>query len=682
MFEPKRMPLAGHRVRYVGDPIAVVIATSQAAARDALELIEIDYAELPAVVTVTDAIAPGAPSVWDECPDNISFCHTVGDERAVEEAFRTARYSVEFEHRITRIAGNPLEPRAAIAQYEAASDQYVLIAGNQSPHDLRGSLAEAVFRIPRAKLSVVSPDMGGAFGVRGSIYPEFALLLWASKRLGRPIRWTADRSECFLCEDHGRDSAWRVGLAVDAAGTFVALRVNVVSALGAYLGLNGAVQAVVNIGGIAGPYKTPAIAATILAAFTNTPPITPYRGAGRPEATYAIERAIDLAAAQMGIDRIELRRRNLIPAGELPFQTGLTFRYDCGRFEDVMDAALALADYQGFPERRRESEERNRLRGLGVANAIEQAGRGHEEFARIRIESDGSIVALLGTCAHGQGHETSFRQMIAERLGLGFEKISILQGDTRQVSYGHGTFGSRSAANGGSALMQAADRIVEKARRIAAHRLEVEAADIEFVNGQFSIAGTDKAISFEEVARLSFDWRSLPPDIEPGLEANGIFTPPAATFPNGTHVCEVEIDPETGRFELLRYSVADDVGTVINPLLLEGQIHGGIAQGAGQILGEQVVFDDASGQLMTGSFMDYGIPRADELPSFAVVSKPVPTAINPLGVKGAGEAGTVGAVACIMNGILDALRPLGVQSMEMPATPERIWRAIQLANGG
>ena len=679
MFEPQRRVMAIDRVRYVGEPVAMVVATSEAAARDALELIRVDFTELAAVGSVLDATKAGAPRVWDQCLDNVAVLHSAGDAAAVTEAIRKADCRIEFEHRISRVAGTPLEPRSAVAHYEPADDHSVLITGNQSPHDLRRILADSVLKIPQSKLSVVSPDLGGGFGVRGSIYPEFALLLWATKRLRRPIRWTADRSECFLCEDHGRDSAWRVTLALDADGIFTGLGVDVVAALGAYIGLNGPVQAIVNVGGVAGPYRTPAISAAIRGVFTNTPPISPYRGAGRPEASYAVERAIDLAAAKIGMDRLEIRRRNMIPPSALPFQTGLTFRYDCGRFEEVMNSAAVLADYRGFSERRRESRSRDRLRGFGIANAIEQAGRGYEEYARIRIESDGSAVVLVGTCSHGQGHETIFRQVVAERLGLDFDRIQIVQGDTRKVSYGHGTFGSRSTGSGGAALFQAADRILEKGRSIAAHHLEAAPTDIEFAKGHFKVSGTDRAVSFKDVAKLSFALRALPSGIEPGLEASGIFVPPAPTFPNATHTCEVEIDPETGQLQILRYSVVDDVGTVVNPLLLEGQIHGGIAQGAGQVLMEQIVFDGSSCQLMTGSFMDYAMPRASDFPSFVVESKPVPTSVNPLGVKGAGEAGTVGALPCVMSAILDALKPLGILTLEMPATSERVWRAIRSA---
>ncbi len=681
MFEPPHRALASRRVRHVGEAIAMVIADSAAAARDAAELITVDYEELPAVISVRAAGAMDAPAVWDECPDNISFDFAAGDREAVDAAFAQADHVVELDHDVNRVAANPMEPRAALADYDAREDQLTLWVGNQSPHDLRRFLAEFALDIPQTGLRVISPDLGGGFGVRSSVYPELVMILWAARRLTCPIKWTADRSECFVCEHQARDNAWDVALALDADGTFLALKVDSHATVGAYLGLFGPLPSFFNIGGIAGPYRTPAIAATVRAVFTNTPPISPYRGAGRPEASFVIETVIDLAAARLGIDRVELRRRNLIAPDALPFQTGLTLKYDSGRFEETMDKALAAADLSGFAERRRDSASRGLLRGLGIANSIEQAAGGFEEYAGIRFSEDGSATVLMGTSSHGQGHETVFRQIVSERLGLPFARIRLVQSDTDKVPYGHGTFGSRSSGAGGGALMQAADRIIDKGKAIAAHQLEVAAEDIEFADGTFAVAGTDRAVSLEKVVQLAFSWRALPPDLEPGLAANGVFKPPAPTFPNGTHVCEVEIDPETGRTALIRYTVCDDVGTVLNPLLLKGQIHGGIGQGAGQILMEDVAWDADSGQLLSGSFMDYAMPRAEDFPAFAVDSNPVPTKVNVLGVKGAGEAGAVGAMPCVANAIVDALRPLGVHEIGMPATPERVWRAIGKTRG-
>ena len=679
MYEPARQCLVQDRVRHVGDYVAMILAESSIVARDAAELIEVTYEELPAVVSVRAAAAPDAPAVWDDCPDNTSFDFSAGDVAAVDAAFAKAAHVVELSYDVNRVAANPMEPRAGVADYDPRDDHLTLRVGNQSPHDLRRFLAEHVLRIPQNKLTVISPDLGGGFGVRSSVYPELVLILWAARRLKHPVKWTGDRSECFVCEDQARDNAWDLALALDDAGNFLALKVESIATVGAYLSLFGPVPAFFNIGGVAGPYRTPAIAAHVRTVFTNTPAISPYRGAGRPEASHAIETLIDLAAERLGIDRIELRRRNLIAPDSMPYQTGLTYKYDSGRFEETMDLALAAADLEGFGGRRLDSESRGLRRGLGIANSIEQSAGGFEEYAQVGFSEDGSATVSIGTSSHGQGHETIFRQLVTDRLGLPFDRIRIVQGDTDKVPYGHGTFGSRSSGAGGAALAQAAERIVEKGRRIAAHHLEVAARDIEFTEGMFRIAGTDRVMSLIQVAQLSFNWRALPADMEPGLAAGGVFKPPAPTFPNGTHVCEVEIDPETGRVALVRYTVTDDVGTVLNPLLLKGQIHGGIAQGAGQILMEDLIWDDASGQLITGSFMDYAMPRASDLPAYRVESNPVPTAVNVLGVKGAGEAGTVGAMPCVTSAIIDALRPLGVEQIAMPATPERVWQAIQSA---
>ena len=682
MYEGPHKALAGDRARHVGDPVAMVIADSVMAARDAAELVAVGYEELPAVVSVGAACADGAPAVWDDCPDNTSFDYAAGDGEAVAAAFARADHIVELSHDVNRVAGVPMEPRAALADYDVRGNHLTLHVGNQSPHNLRRYLAEFVLRIPQSKLTVISPDLGGGFGVRSSIYPELVMILWGARRLKYPIKWTGDRSECFVCEDQARDNTWDIALALDSNGKFLALKVNSCATVGAYVGLFGPVPAFINISGIAGPYLTPAISTTVRTVFTNTPPITPYRGAGRPEASLAIEAVIDLAAEKLGIDRIELRRRNMIPPEALPYQTPLTYNYDSGRFEETMDKALAAADIPGFEKRRLDSEARALRRGLGIANSIEQSAGGFEEYAGIRFSEDSSVTVLMGTSSHGQGHETVFRQIVSERLGLSFERIRVVQSDTDKVPYGHGTFGSRSASAGGSALMHAADRIIDKGKVIAAHHLEVAARDIEFANGSFVVAGTDRVVSLEKVVQLAFSWRALPPDLEPGLDERGVFKPPQATFPNGTHICEVEVDPETGRIALVRYTVCDDVGTVLNPLVLKGQIHGGVGQGAGQILMEDIAWDDDSGQLLSGSFMDYAMPRAEDFPNFDVISNPIPTKINVLGVKGAGEAGAVGAMPCIVNAIVNALRPLGVHEIGMPATPERVWRAIQEAGGG
>ena len=677
IYVPPRPPLAGDIVRTIGDGVVMVVAETQNQARDACELIEIDYEDLPVVVGVADAAAKDAPAIWPDCPDNVSFVFAAGDADAVDAGFAAADHITRLDYAITRLAAAPMEPRAALGHYDRFEERYTLYSGVQNPHDIQRFIAEAILKIPQTRLRVVSPDMGGAFGVRGTIHPELPLVLWASRRVGRPVKWVEDRSEAFLSDDHARDSTWTVELALDKQGTFLALRARTLASMGAYLSFFGPFPAVANVGGLAGVYRTPAVSIEVTALFTNTPPVSPYRGAGRPEASYAVERVIDKASREMGIDRIELRRRNMIAPEQMPFQTGLTFTYDCGAFERNMDAALKVADYGGFEERREEARLRGRLRGIGVANAIEQSAGGFEEYAQIKFDPGGNATLYVGTHNHGQGHETVFKQLIADRLGLDFASIRIVQGDTDLVAFGHGTFGSRSSGLGGAAIGAASDKIVEKCAGIAAHMLEAAAGDIEFVDGEFRITGTDRAIAFKEVARAAFVRAALPPGIEPGLMADGVFVPPAPTFPNGCHVAEVEIDPQTGTVKIERYSVVDDVGTVMNPMLLEGQIQGGVAQGIGQVMMEEVVFEPESGQLLSGSFLDYCMPRADDLPNIEVRSNPVPTKTNPLGIKGAGEAGCVGALPCLMNAILDALAPLGIDELAMPATPERVWRAIK-----
>jgi carbon-monoxide dehydrogenase large subunit len=679
LFHPPRPAITRDRVRHVGDIVAMVVAETVAEAKDAAEAIEVDYGELPAVTTPADAIKPGAPAVWPQCPDNIAYVQRAGDAAAVEAAIAKAAHVVSFDWRNTRVAQNPMEPRAALGLYDRHEDRYTLITGTQGAHDNRRWLAQKVFNLPETKIRVISPDMGGAFGMRSNTYPEMILVLWAAKQVGRPVKWTGERSEAFLADDHGRDTANRVELALDHDGHFLALRVKTAATVGAYMSAFGPWPTFANIGGLAGVYRTPAIYTEVLGTLTNTPTIGPYRGAGRPEASFSIELAIEVAARRLGLDRFELRRKNMIPPIKAPYKTGLTYIYDSGEFEAVFEKALTHADISGFASRRALSERRGKLRGLGLSCSIEQSAGGFDEACEIRIDSSGGATLLIGTHNHGQGHETVFRQLISERLGLDFEDIRIIQGDTDAVTHGHGTFGSRSSGLGGTAIVRASDRVIEKAKQIAAHRLEAAVDDIEFKNGRFAVAGTDKAIGWKEMARTAYAPRLLPAAMEVGLAAAAGFTPPSPTFPNGCHICEVEIDPETGVVAIERYVAVDDVGTVMNPMLLAGQIHGGIVQGLGQILLENLQFDPASGQVLTGSLMDYCLPRADDVPSFVVDDHPVPTPINPLGIKGAGEGGTVGAMPCVQSAVLDALAPLGIEWLDMPASPHRVWQAIRAA---
>jgi carbon-monoxide dehydrogenase large subunit len=673
MYQPPRPLLSGRFVRHVGDPVAFVVAETLAQARDAAALVEIDYEAVPAVTSLAQARAPDAPRIRPDCPGNRSFDFELGDRAAVDRAFAAADHVCELTLAISRVQPSPLEPRSAIGTYEPASDGYTLRACIQSPHRIRDALAKEVFRVPPTAIRVISPDMGGGFGNRNSVYPEHGLVLWAARRVGRPVRWTSDRSESFLCDDQARDNLTTAALALDRDGRFLGLRVRTAVGLGAYLATMGPGPAVNNVGCLAGVYRTPAIHVEVQGYFTNTTPTSAYRGAGRPEAIYVLERLIDTAARQIGVDPAELRRRNLITPNQLPFKTALTFTYDSGDFPGNLELALDRADYAGFERRRAEARARGRLRGIGIANAIESAGSpARPEASEIRLDRDGRARVVVGTRSHGQGHETVYRQLLSDYLGLDFADVEIVEGDTDLVDEGSGTFGSRSITLGGGALKAAAEAVIENGRRIAAERLEAAVADIEFDRGTFIVAGTDRRLSLAAVAGHAATAG------EP-LGGAASYAPDAVTFPNGCHVSEVEIDPETGTVTILRYLVVEDFGVLINPMLVEGQVHGGVTQGIGQILMEQTHWDPKSGQLLTGSFMDYALPRADHLPFFEIASNPHPTSKNSLGVKGAGEAGSVGALACLMNAIVDALAPAGVGHLDMPATPERIWRALRAA---
>jgi carbon-monoxide dehydrogenase large subunit len=680
MFAPAHPVLARDRVRCVGDPVALLVAESAAQAEDAADLVRIDYEPLPSVTATDQAARPGSPPVWDECPDNVSNVFETGDRAATDAAFGLAAHVVRRRYVITRVHAQYMEPRGAIGVYDAGEDRYTLYADVQYPHRVRSVLASSVFRIPEPRIRVVAGDVGGAFGTKGWQYPEHRLVLWAARKLGRPVRWVCERREAILADEHARDTVSEAELALDGRGRFLGLRVRTVANVGAYVSSDRNLLATfMNVATLVGVYTIPAAHVHVTCVLANVNSTAPYRGAGRPESTYVIERLIDDAARELGRDRIELRRINLIPDSALPYRTALGATYDSGRFEQSLDRALELADAPGFPARRETSRRRGRLRGLAVVNAIERAAAPQPEFAEVRFDPGGGVTLLMGTKSQGQGHETTFRQILHERLGLAPEAVRYVDGDTDLVQFGTGTFGSRSTVVGGSALWLAADKVIAKGKRIAAHLLEAAPADLVFEAGRFRVAGTDRSVTLDEVARAAFQPARLPPGVEPGLSETGTFAPTQDTWPNGCHVCEVEIDPDTGEVALVSYHVVDDVGTVVNPLTLGGQIHGGVAQGAGQALMEEVVYDRESGQLLTASFMEYAMPRADTLPDLVVRSNPVPTTLNPLGAKGAGEAGTVGALPAVMNAVLDALAPLGVRRLDLPATPERVWRAIQEA---
>ncbi len=680
MFWRAHPGLARDVVRYVGDPVAMVVAESLDQAKDAAELIEIDYEALPSVTSTDAATRPGSAAVWPECPDNISHVFAIGDKAATAAAFARAAHVVRRRYVVTRVHAQFMEPRGALGVYDPREERFTLYADVQYPHRVREMLANRIFKLPLHQLRVVAGDIGGAFGIKGWQYAEHRLVLFAARRLGRPVKWRCERSEAVLADEHGRDMIAEAALALDSDGAFLGLEVRTISNIGAYLSADRNMLATfTSLPAMVGVYAIPAAHVAMTAAITNTNPTAPYRGAGRPEAIYVIERLIDDAARELRRDRIELRRRNIIPAASMPFKTVLGFNYDSGDFPANMEKALALGEVAGFAARRSASAKRGRLRGLGFANAVERAASPGMEFAEIRFDSSGRATLLMGTKNQGQGHETTFRQIAAEKLGLAPEDMRYVDGDTDLVAYGMGTMGSRSTVIGGTALSLAADKIVAKAKRIAAHLLEVSEADLVFAAGGFTVAGTDRALSIKEVARAAFVPAKLPRGLEPGLFETGSFSPAQDTFPNGCHVCEVEIDPETGAVSLERYSVVDDVGTVVNPKTLKGQIHGGVVQGLGQVLMEEVVYDRQSGQLLTASFMDYAMPRADDLCAMAVESNPVPTRLNPLGVKGAGEAGTVGALPAVMNAIMDALAPAGVRDFDMPASPLRVWQALAAA---
>jgi carbon-monoxide dehydrogenase large subunit len=684
MFAPARPALCVDRVRYVGDPVAMVVAETLAQAMDAAERIGVAYDALPSVTSTAEATLAGAPPVWDECPDNVSNFIERGNKATTDAAFAQAARVVRRRYVITRVHAQYMEPRGALATYDAAEDRLTLYADVQYPHRVRQMLAQSVFRVPESKLRVISGDVGGGFGTKGWQYVEHRLTVWAARKLGRPVNWMCERSEAIMADEHGRDNIGDIELALDANNKFVGLRLNMLANIGAYVGSDRNLLSPFGmIGTVNGVYRIPAAYLRVIGLLSNTNPTAPYRGAGRPEAIYLIERLIDDAARELDVDRVELRRINMLPSAALPYQSPLGPYYDCGDFEKNLDMALKLADVAGFAKRRDASRERGKLRGLGIANAIEQAGGTVQpEYAEIRFNPSGTAMLLMGTKAQGQGHETAFKQILHERLGIDPHDVQYVDGDTDRVAFGMGTNGSRSIVLGGSALYVAAGKVIDKAKRIAAHMLEASVDDVEFADGTFRVAGTDKLVSLKEAAIASFQPARVPAGLELGLYENATYLGQKDTYPNGCHVAEVEVDPETGHVQLDRYSVVDDVGTVINPIGLKGQIHGGVAQGVGQILMEEVVWDGDSGQLLTASFLDYAMPRADTLTNMAIESNPVPTKFNPLGAKGAGEAGTVGAMPATMNAVMDALASVGVRELDMPATSGRVWAAIQKAKTG
>jgi aerobic carbon-monoxide dehydrogenase large subunit len=694
MKEPPFPTLAQGKVRFVGDMVAFVVADSIEAAHAGAEALAIDYEVLPSVVGVLEAVRPGAPQLFEDVPNNLCCDWELGDKNAVDTAIRKAAHVARISLVNNRLIGNPMEPRAAIAEYNPGTGHYTLWSTSQFPHVVRFLMSALVLNIPEHKLRVVAPDVGGGFGVKQFHYGEEAVITWAAKRVGRPIKWVADRSEGFLSDRHGRDHVTEAELALDENGRFLALKVITLANMGGYLSTFGP-NIPTNLYGplLSGVYTTPAIYCNVKVVFTNTVPVDAYRGAGRPEATFVLERIVDVAATEMGIDRVELRRRNIIPKEAYPYQTPVIVQYDSGDPMGCLEGALAAADVAGFGARKAQSAKSGKLRGIGYSTYVEACGLapsrlagqlgargGLYESATVRVHPSGNVTVLIGTHNHGQGHETTFAQIVSEKLGVPFDNVDIVFGDTDKVQFGMGTYGSRSLVVGGAALSKASEKVVAKGRKIAAHLLEAGEHDIEFKEGVFSVSGTDRRKTFQEIAGAAYVPHNYPLEIlEPGLEEKAYYDPVNFTYPGGCHIAEVEIDPETGIVSLEKYTAVDDVGTVINPMIVEGQLHGGIVQGVGQALYETAVYDEVTGQLLSGSLMDYCMPRADHLPNMTIKTHSTLCTHTPMGVKGCGEVGTIGSPAAVMNSVVDALSHLGVQHVDMPASPNRIWRIIQNA---
>ncbi len=692
MKEPPHPILAFEKVRYVGDHVAMVVAETYEQARNAAEMVEVDYEPLPAIVDVRDAKAEGAPVVHDIAPDNNCYKWAIGDKAEVDKAFIGAAHVTKLDLVNNRLAPNPMEPRAAIGHYNRAGDDYTLYVSNQNPHVERLLLTAFVMGLPEHKVRVIAPDVGGGFGAKIYLYAEDVCLTWASKKLNRAIKWNCDRSEAFLCDAHGRDHVSHAELAMDKDGKFLAFRVHTDANLGAYLStFSTAVPTILYATLLAGQYKTPQVYVEVDSWFTNTAPVDAYRGAGRPEATYLLERIVSRAAWELGLTQDEIRRRNFIT--EFPYQTPVALQYDTGDFNACLDQANELADVAGLDKRKADSKAKGLLRGVGYSSYIEACGlapsnvagalgarAGLFECGEVRVHPTGSVTVFTGSHSHGQGHETTFAQVVAARLGLTPDQVDIVHGDTGRVPFGMGTYGSRSISVGGAAIMRALDKIEAKAKKIAAHLMEASDADIDFAGGEFKVKGTDKMVTFGQVALTAYVPHNYPLDkLEPGLNETAFYDPTNFTFPAGTYICEVEIDPATGVVRVDRFTAVDDFGVIINPMIVEGQVHGGLVQGIGQALMEHCVYDRETGQLVTGSFMDYTMPRADDFPNFTIGHVCTPCTTNPLGTKGCGEAGAIGSPPAVINAVLDALSVLGVKDLDMPASPNRVWTAIQNA---
>ncbi|MGE4046894.1 MAG: xanthine dehydrogenase family protein molybdopterin-binding subunit [Acetobacteraceae bacterium] len=691
MAEPPHPVLAVGKVRHVGDPVAVVIAESKQAAKDAAELITVDYADLPAAATMREALAASAPRVHDDVAGNICYDWHIGDKAVVDSVFAGAAKVVKLDLTNNRLVPNAMEPRAALGDFDPSSGDFTLYTTSQNPHVIRLLMGAFVLHIPENKLRVVAPDVGGGFGSKIYHYAEEAIVTWAAGKVRRPVKWTAERNESFMSDAHGRDHVSTAEMALDAQGNFLGLRISTLANMGAYLSTFApCIPTYLYATLLAGVYKTPVIYCEVKAVFTNTVPVDAYRGAGRPEATYLLERLVDVIAHDTGIDKVALRRKNFIASDAFPYQTPVALQYDSGDYQATLDACLKGADFAGFEARRAAAKAKGKLLGIGISTYIEACGiapsavvgslgarAGLYEVANIKVHPTGSVTVYTGTHSHGQGHETTLAQLVCDQLGVPMDLVEVVHGDTSKIPFGMGTYGSRSLAVGGSAMVKAMDKIIAKGKKIAAHLMEAAVEDIEFANNTFKVAGTDKTKSLTDISLAAYVPHNYPiEEIEPGLDETAFYDPKNFTFPAGCHVAEVEIDQETGVVEVVRFTAVDDVGRVINPMIVEGQVQGGVVQGIGQALLENAVYDQ-NGQLLSGSFMDYTMPRADHVPNISVGTETTLCTHNPLGVKGCGEVGAIGSPPAVINAVVDALKDYGVRHLDMPASPQKLWSIIQ-----
>ena len=679
VYRPSRLALANEVVKFVGEEVAFEVAETLDQAKDAAELINVDYKTLPTVIDAEEAREESAPQVWPDCPGNLCFATEMGDKKATEAAFASAKHIVKLRSIVNRASANTIEARGTNADYDPASGHCTVYVGTQGAFGMRKTLAELIFNDAENNFRVITGNIGGSFGMK-QVYAETLMTVWASRKLHRPVKWENERTDSILSDYHGRDKISDTELALDANGKFLGLRVTTIANLGTYLSPLALMHTLLSIGGLVGVYTTPAVHLTVKGVFTHTGSTNPYRGSNRPDVAYVLERLIDVASVETGIDRLELRRRNIIAPGDMPYKTPLGPTYDCGNFKKNFDEAIRLIGYHDFEERRKKSAVERKYRGIGVANNVENAAGAGTEFADIAFDADGTVNIYAGTTEIGQGHPTMYRQVVSHLLGIDMGKIVIHEGDTDKIEQGNGTGGSRVSSLGTSAARIASERVLEKARQIAAHLLEVSLSDIEFKDGSFEIVGTDRSVSWNKVVSAAFSEGQLPEGMEAGLSVKAHFESTAPNFPSGCHACEVEVDMESGKVDIVRYVGVSDVGNVINPLLLNGQIYGGIGQGAGQVLMEGILYDPETGQMQTGSFLDYAMPRASDFCLFELRDNPTTTDVNPMGAKGAGEVGTACAMPTVVNAVVDALSPLGVKHVDMPVTPQNIWSAIKKAS--